>query len=149
MMRTHSLLLLGVLVLAACGAAPVRNDARPERGLDAGAIIVGPTNEGHVYAQFGAGADRFPPPRLLFFAGIDPFSQDIDASLRLLYGSGGVTASTFRVDFATATGTRLQYRVLLPGSIVIIHTSGSTVPILHPTLQDLKQILLPRSPSLT
>ncbi|MEQ1849263.1 MAG: hypothetical protein ABL890_01595 [Candidatus Peribacteraceae bacterium] len=145
-------LALGVsaFILTSCGTAP-RSDREivRDRGLDAGSIIVGPTTEGHVYAEFGPGADRFPPPRVLFFSGKDPFSDDIQQALLQIYGSGGVTASTFRINFATGTGSRLQYRVLLPGSVVVITHSGATTPLVHPSSDDLRRILLPPIPSLT
>lgn len=136
-----------VLVLGACGTATQRERVI-ERGLDAGAIIEGPTAKGHVYAEYGPGADRFPPPRLLFFASSDPFSADIDEALRSLYENPEITASTFRVPFGHATGAQLQYKVLLPGSIVVITTSGAELPLLHPSVEVLRSLLLPPTPEL-
>ena len=144
MRRTFAFVGLTLFVLTGCGEV-FQKDHVLSSGLDGGAIIVGPTTEGHVYAEYGPGADRFPPPRVLFFVGDDPFSQEIDSTLQQIYGSGGVTASTFRAEFDTATGTRLKYRVLVPGSIVIVTESGSTIEV-HPSSGYLRQLLLPASP---
>lgn len=145
-----ALLFFALFAFTGCGEAVKERDV-VSPGLDAGAIIAGPTTEGHVYAEYGPGADRFPPPRVLFFSSDDPFSATIDTALQQIYGSGGVTASTFRAEFDTATGARLKYRVLVPGSIVIVTESGSTVEV-HPSPENLRQLLLPTplpSPSLT
>jgi len=146
MYRTILTLSIFLVTLSACGKSVSSVPRIPERGLDAGAIIVGPTAEGHVYATYGIGADRFPPPRLLFFAGNDIFSRDIDATLRSIYGSGGVVASTFRLEFGSATGARLQYGVLVPSSLVVITASGAEKPILYPTEEHLHILLYPFLP---
>lgn len=134
-------LLVFPLFLTACGAAPEKPSKPIERGLSAGAIIVGPTAEGHVYAHYEEAADRFPPPRLLFFGGNDAFSKATDELLQSLYSGTGVNASTFHFDFGTSKGARLTYKVLVPDSIVLVTASGAQPALIHPSAETVRSLV--------
>lgn len=137
-----SFFLIVSLLFTACGEAPMKPEEPLRSGLGATAIIIGPTPEGHVYAAYGAGADRFPPPRLLFFASDDAFSVATDALIRTLYTGTGVIASTFRLEFKESQGARLTYKVLVPDSIVVVTASGSEPALIHPTSDQIRSLIL-------
>jgi hypothetical protein len=143
-MRRLFIALLFPILFSACGQpeSPLPEEKPMRPGFSAGAIIVGPTAEGHVYAHYEDAADRFPPPRLLFFGSSDSFSKATDALLRSLYSGTGVTVSTFHFDFDSSPGPRLTYKVLVPDSIIVVTSTGAASPLVHPTPADIRRLIL-------
>lgn len=85
---------------------------------------------------------------ILFFArSSDPYSVDHDHLLQSLYESGAVSVSTYRVDFASATGARLQYGVIIEDTFILLDASGQRVgAFTHPSPDEIRILVQGRVP---
>lgn len=79
---------------------------------------------------------------LLFFAGSDVFSEASDAFLKRVYASGGIRVSTHRLEFASATGSRITHGVLVQNTFVLLDPNGNRVTaVVHPSEEELRILL--------
>ncbi len=85
---------------------------------------------------------------ILFFAKeTDPYSIEHDQLLRTLYESGAVSVSTYRVDFASATGARLTYGVITEDTFILLDASGERVgAYTHPSSEEIRILVRGRVP---
>lgn len=146
-MRRATLLLLTCLLLTACGQQSAGVSDVP--GIAAELVAQNPSPsfpERPSYILFDEGLIGRGEPIALFFADpSDAFSQRTDSAIRTLYASGSAIVSTMRVAFATATGARFTYGVLVPDSLVFLRGDGERIEnLVHPEPGDVQRILATR-----
>ncbi len=80
---------------------------------------------------------------VLFFARFsDPFSDAHDLLIRSLVADGQLAHPVYRIDFATATGAKIEYGVVVPDTFVVIDAAGMrSKPLIHPTDEELRAVL--------
>lgn len=85
---------------------------------------------------------------VLFFAKAqDPFSAAHHALLTALSASGKLTVPTYRIDFDSATGSRLGYGVFASDTFVTLGGSGQRLSIaIHPTDDEVRSLLTSTHP---
>ena len=82
-------------------------------------------------------------PAVLFFIGVDdPFSARHAAFIQTLVVSSELKVPTYRLDFATATGARIDYGVVVPDTFILLDAKGQRIEsLIHPTDEELKKLL--------
>lgn len=86
---------------------------------------------------------------VLFFADKnDPFSTKHDALIRTLSLSGSLKLPVYRIEFATSTGARITYGVIVPDTFVVLDAKKArTSSLIHPADAELSAVLLQQSSS--
>ena len=141
-MKSFTLLsLLIALVLSACVSTtpPSEPTTPPSAALDTKPAYL-PYTSRALDSRRGA---------ILFFAKeSDRYSQKSDVLLQSLYESGSVSVSTYRVDFASATGARLQYGVIVSDTFILLDASGQRVgAYTHPSPEEVRVLVQGRVPA--
>ncbi|OGJ60387.1 hypothetical protein A3A67_03745 [Candidatus Peribacteria bacterium RIFCSPLOWO2_01_FULL_51_18] len=144
MRQLRIVFVLGLIFLYGCGGKKVSVaslTAPKTSSVKSSAAVIPP--ERPVYTLFNPKFIGKGKKSLLFFAQAkDPFSAQSDTLLRKLYSSGSAKISTFRLDFATSTGSRFDYQVITPDTFVLVGTSGEREKsVIHPGEEELKKLL--------
>ncbi len=80
---------------------------------------------------------------VLFFASPDdPFSVEHHGLVTDLFNTAQLKVAVYRVDFATATGTKLAFGVIVPDTFVVLDANSErSGSFLHPTDTELRTLL--------
>jgi hypothetical protein len=79
---------------------------------------------------------------LFFVSADDPFSLDHHTFITDLYHSGLLSVPVYRVDFETATGTKLAFGVVVSDTFVLLDETGQrTESVIHPSDTELRSLL--------
>lgn len=102
-----------------------------------------------VYAEYTQRGIDIRHGAILFFAKPgDVFSEANDKLLRSLYDAGDVTVSTYRLDFSSATGSRLRYGVIVEDTFVLLDATGERVnAFIHPTPDEVRILVRGKVPA--
>lgn len=143
LMKNALLAALLPLLLAACGGPDPLPETTTAPASTSGTVAVNLNKGGVIYTEYsdrliGRGKSSV----LFFFRSTDPFSIRNDAVIRAVYGTGAAVVSTYRVDYATSTGARLKYGVLIEDTFVLLDAQGQRVAsFIHPTDEEIRIIL--------
>jgi hypothetical protein len=136
----HAFFLLCLLALCSC-STPKESvvDTLQESTSDTSHATV---SSSPVYAPYEEDIDIGTGALLFFAKDGDSFAAKHDTLLQSLYASGSGVVSTYRIDFASATGARLRYGVVVSDTFVLLNASG--VPIgrfINPTEEKIVALI--------
>ena len=128
--------------------SPLLKKAKPHIGESSSARAPQMTSAGIPYVPYLSRSSVKGKRAVLFFLGIDdPFSEEHHVLIQSLVASSELKVPTFRIDFATATGARIEYAVVVPDTFVLVDASGARVQsLIHPTTDELKKFLTSSHP---
>jgi hypothetical protein len=134
------------LTLCACGTSPQDLPVihREPRGTPVASGSVLSTSTGSVIEYAPYAPERITGHRsVLFFAkDADPFSRLNDQRLKMLYGSGAATVSTYRVPFNESAELQLKYGVFVEDTFVVVGTGAERLSlVIHPNETELQQLV--------
>ncbi len=137
-MRRALLLCSCLLVLSACG----KDTPSPEPMTESGSTVQ-VSDKAVVYTEYSQRAVKNTKGSILFFSKpTDPFSVGSDTVLQGIYAAGEATVPTYRVDFASGTGARLTYSVIVEDTFVLLDGSGKRLmSFVHPTAEEIKMLV--------
>ncbi len=149
--RRAYFMMIFLFALAACGTTSPVTKQQVTKKIVNSSSVANLNKGGVIYTDYsGSLVGRGKSSVLFFFKASDPFSVRNDATIRSVYGSGAAVVTTYRLDFLTSTGARLQYGVLLEDTLVLLDTAGQRVAsFIHPSEEEIRIILrgnLPVSP---
>lgn len=133
-----------LLLLAACG----KDAPSPEPMTESGSMVQ-VSDKAVIYAEYSQRAVKNTKGSILFFSKpSDPFSVRSDTVLQGMYAAGEATVPTYRVDFASGTGARLTYGVVVEDTFVLLDGAGKRVmSFIHPTAEEIKILVRGNIPS--
>ena len=99
---------------------------------------------GPVYAKYSDGVIGKGQMSILFFhASWCPSCKKADADLKEIYGTGGATVSTYKVDYDTQKDLKEKYGITSQHTFVVINGEGDAVKlIVGPTIDQIKTLVL-------
>lgn len=142
-------LILLSLALCACGT-PSQDLSEIHRNIGtssiaSGSLIASGTGSRIEYTSFSPARIAGKPSVLFFAKDTDPFSRLNDQRLKVLYGSGSATISTYRVPFNESAELQLKYGVFVEDTFVLVGTGAERLGlIIHPSAEELKEIIISR-----
>jgi hypothetical protein len=141
-----SVFIVYLAVLVGCSSEQASVLESAENTSSSSSVEAVSTSSSYVpYTERGVDASK---GAILFFAKTgDPFSDKNHLILTSLYASENVSVPTYRVDFASFTGARLQYAVIVPDTFVLLDASKTRIAtFLHPSKEEISIIVRGRLP---